>query len=129
MSPLFLSLLTGGVVFQSAPSRIHACSRSCPGRPFHAVHSVSAATCCAAPIASHPVGATTPTRWPFTTPCAFGYRDLSRAPALTSVEPSVFGCTTRPCHMPGRRTSVTHVSFALTLDGVTVFAYDFPMIV
>src|SRR5262249_53829955 len=31
--------------------------------------------------------------------------------------------------MFGNRTSVTQVSFALTLDGVTVFAYDLPMIV
>ena len=33
-------------------------------------------------------------------------RVLSSWPADTSVEPSVFGCTTRACSMPGRRTSV-----------------------
>jgi hypothetical protein len=31
--------------------------------------------------------------------------------------------------MFGNRTSVTHCSFAVTLDGVTVFANDLPMIV
>ena len=61
--------------------------------------------------------------------CAFGYRALFNSPAEISVEPSVLGCTTRPCSMFGRRTSVTQTSLALTLDGVTVFAYDLPMMV
>ena len=32
----------------------------------------------------------------------------------TSVEPSVFGCTTRPCSIPGRRTSVAQTALADT---------------
>ena len=84
---------------------------------------------CAAVIASHSVGATTPTRLPLTMTCAFGYFALSSVPAATSVEPSVFGCTMRPWSMFGSRTSVTHVSLPATFAGVTVFAWTFPMIV
>src|SRR5204863_8972743 len=104
-------------------------SRVWPGRPFHSLHFVSAATCCDAPTASHSDGATTPTRLPLTTTCALGYRALFSSPTELRVEPSVLGCTTRPCSMFGRRTSVTQTSLALTLDGVTVFAYDLPIIV
>ena len=80
-------------------------------------------------MASHSDGATTPTRLPFTMTRAFGYRVLSSAPAEMSVDPSVLGCTTRPCSMFGRRTSVTHAALPMTFAGVTVFANDFPMIV
>jgi len=75
------------------------------------------------------VGATTPTRLPLTTTCAFGYLVLFSSPTVTSVEPSVFGWTIRPWSMFGSRTSVTHCSLAVTLEGVTVFLKDFPMTV
>src|SRR6266404_4832439 len=78
--PWLFSLVDTGVVFQSAFSRNHLNSSLLPGSPFHSVHFVLAATCCEAPIASHSVGATTPTRLPLTTTCAFGYRVLSSAP-------------------------------------------------
>ena len=35
----------------------------------------------------------------------------------------------RACSMPGRRTSVAHFSFALTLDVMTLFVKDLPMTV
>src|SRR5208283_1100797 len=100
-----------------------------PGSPFHSVHFVPDATCWAALMASHSVGATTPTRFPFTTTCAFGKRVLSRAPTEVSLEPSVLGWTMRACSIPGRRTSVTQVSFAVTFGTVTELGNDLPMIV
>src|SRR6202166_1648288 len=111
-----------GVVFQSQFSLRCLNRFGLPGRPFQSVHFVEFATCCAARIASHSDGATTPTRLPLTTTCAFGYRVLSSSPTEISVEPSVLGCTTRPCSMFGRRTSVTQTSLPVTLEGVTVFA-------
>src|SRR3954469_11494016 len=59
----------------------------------------------------------------------FGNFVLSTCPADTSVDPSVFGCTTRACNMPGRRTSVAHVSFAATFELVMEFLNDLPMTV
>src|SRR5579863_2033574 len=90
-SPLLLSLFVTRVVVQSAWSFRYWNRLSLPGNPFQSVHFVAPATCCEARIASHSVGATTPTRFPFTTICAFGKRDLSNVPADTRVEPSVFG--------------------------------------
>src|SRR5258708_29106168 len=80
-------------------------------------------------MASHSVGATTPTRLPFTMTCEFGNLVLSSWPTDTRVEPSVFGCTTRPCNIPGRRTSVAQVSFAVTLEMMMEFGSDLPMTV
>src|SRR5215469_9460360 len=110
-----------GVVFQSDDSRRCVNRLASPGRPFHSVHLVPAATCCAARMASYSVGATTPTRLPFTTTCALEKRVLSRLPTETSVEPSVLGWTILAWSMPGRRTSAAHCSRALTLDAVTLF--------
>ena len=90
---------------------------------------MSAAICRAALIASHSVGATTPTKFPFTTTWVLGKLALSKVPTEISVEPSVFGWMTRPCSMFGRRTSVTQTSFAATFEGVTVLAYERPMTV
>src|SRR5512140_1709898 len=80
-------------------------------------------------MASHSVGATTPTRLPFTMTCALGNLVLSRAPTDTSVEPRVFGCTMRACSISGSRTSVAQVSLAVTLDAVTEFRKGLPMTV
>src|SRR5579859_256800 len=80
-------------------------------------------------MASHSVGATTPTRLPLTTTCALGNRFLSSSPADASLEPSVFGCTMRACSMPGSRASVAHCSFAATLEVITLLRYGLPTIV
>src|SRR5579863_12639 len=92
-SPRVLSLFVTFVVFQSACSLKYVNRFSLPGSPFHSVHLVAAATCCEALMASHSVGATTPTRLAFTTTCELGNLLLSIAPAEMSVEPNVFGCT------------------------------------
>jgi hypothetical protein len=125
-SPFDFLLVSAGTDFQSASSFRNWNRRWLPGSPFQSVHFVPEATCCAALIASHSVGATTPTRFPFTITFVLGNRDLSRGPAEMSLEPNVFGCTTRACSMPGRRTSVTQVSFPVTFDTVTEFGKDLP---
>src|ERR1700756_4512493 len=79
-APLVLSLFVTGVVFQSQFSLRCLNSSGLPGRPFQSVHFVEFATCCAARIASHSVGATTPTRLPLTTTCPFGNFVLSNSP-------------------------------------------------
>ena len=76
-SPLLLSLFVTGVVFQSASFSQIIEQVALPGRPFQSDHLVRSATCCAARMASHSVGATTPTKLPFTTTCAFGKFVLS----------------------------------------------------
>ena len=75
-SPLDLSLLVTGSFSSRRLPQIREQVRL-PGSPFQSVHFVAPATCCAARMASHSVGATTPTRLPFTTTCAFGKRLLS----------------------------------------------------
>src|SRR5690348_8246466 len=85
-SPAVLSPLLTGVVFQSALSLIYRKRFALPGKPFHSVHFVALATWRTALIASHSVGATTPTRLPFTITCAFGKRVLSTSPAEISLE-------------------------------------------
>src|ERR1700733_8068245 len=127
-APRLLSLLATRVVCQSAPLRCWNRFAS-PGRPFHSVHLVAVATCCAARIASHSVGATTPTRLPFTSTCALGNLLLSSSPTETSVEPSVLGCTILACSMLGSRTSVAHCSRAVTFDVMTLFLKGLPIMV
>src|SRR5579862_5132656 len=80
-------------------------------------------------MASHSVGATTPTRLPLTITWALGNFDLSRSPAEISVEPSVLGWMMRACSMLGSFTSVAHCSLAATLDSMTLFLCDLPMTV
>src|SRR5439155_20650059 len=116
VSPLVAPLFNTGVDVQSESFLRHSYSFALPGSPFQSVHLVSPATCWAAWITSHSVGATTPTRFCFTITCAFGYLVLSSLPAEISVEPSVLGCTTRPCSIPGERTSVTQSALAETFD-------------
>src|SRR6185312_13661032 len=77
-------------------------------------------------MASHSVGATTPTKFPLTITCVLGKRVLSSEPTETSLEPRVLGCTVRACSMQGRRTSVTHFSFAVTLEMMTGLGKDLP---
>src|ERR1700730_15597837 len=104
--PLVLSLFVTGVVFQSQFSLRCLNRLGLPGRPFQSVHFVEFATCCAARIASHSVGATTPTRLPLTTTCAFGNRVLSNSPADTSLVRTASGATRRPAFLLGGRESV-----------------------
>src|SRR5689334_9240632 len=80
-SPFEFLLVAGGTAFQSASSRRNWKRRSFPGSPFQSLHLVPEATCCAALIASHSVGAMTPTRFPLTITCALGKRALSSGPA------------------------------------------------
>ena len=93
--------------------QIRIAGQALPLSPFRLFGNLLAAW-----IASHSVGETTPTRLPFTMTCEFGNFVLSTSPAETSVDPSVFGCTTRACSIPGSRTSVTHVSLAATFEAI-----------
>ena len=104
--------------------------RALPGRPFQSVHLVAAATCCAARIASHSVGATTPTRLPLTTTCAFGksgFVQLRRRRPASSRASSDAPCARAACRAAARRWPT--VSLAVTLEAVTVFLKDLPMTV
>src|SRR5215469_3800519 len=123
-SPLVAPLFITGVDFQSASFLRYSYSFALPGSPFQSVHFVSPASCCAAWIASHSVGATTPTRFPFTMTCEFGYLVLSSLPTDARVEPSVLGCTIRPCSIPGRRTSVAQSALADTFAWMAELGND-----
>ena len=110
---IFFQELRTGAHFRAALSSL---SISCPE-----------ATCCAALMASHSVGATTATRLPLTTTCAFGKRALSRVPAEMSFDPRRLGMHHRAhAACRARRTSVTHVSFAVTFETVTELGKDLP---
>src|SRR5215469_15088696 len=128
-SPLVAPLFITGVDFQSASFLRYSYSFALPGSPFQSVHFVSPATCCAAWFASHSVGATTPTRFCLTITCAFGYFVLSTLPTETRVEPSVFGCTTRPCSIPGSLTSVAQFALADTFSLMAELGNDLPITV
>ena len=122
---MFTPRLTGAVfqsIFRSAENVLPL-----PGSPSQSVHFVEWASRDAAWIALYSSGSTTATRLPLTTICAFGNCFLSSVPTETSVEPSVGGCTTRACSIPGSRTSPTYVAVAETIGGIVRIRIDCPM--
>ncbi len=71
-------------------------------------------------------GSTTATRFPLTTICVFGNAFVFSLPTETSVEPSVAGCTTRACSIPGNLTSPTKVAVPATMGGIVRIGIDWP---
>jgi len=103
--PTFTPKVTG-VVFQSA-ARSALKMLPSPGSPVHSVHFVLDARIAAAWIAVYSAGSRTATRFPLTTTWVVGNCFLSSWPTEMSVEPSVAGCTTRACSIPGNLMSPT----------------------
>src|SRR4029077_10913263 len=84
----------------------------------------------AAWIAAHSCSATTPTKSPFTTVFTnpgTAFAELSSM--VTNVAPTPEGRITRPCNMPGTRTSVTYLNWPRIFGGRSARGAGFPTIV
>src|SRR6266700_7033301 len=99
---------------------------SLPGKPDHSDHFVVPATLSAACTASHSLGETAATRFPFWVTSAFGNCFLSIAPAAMSVDPRVADRTIRACSIPGSVRSQLHCVFPVILSGMCPAGNDVP---
>src|SRR5262249_49507948 len=100
---------------------------SLPGSPDQSVHFVSAATSCAALMASHSLADTTATRLPLQTTVAPGKSFLSTWPTAINVEPNVAGRTMRACNIPCKATSQLQRVLPVTLSGMPGTGNEVPM--